>query len=68
MFSLFFCFQGNLMDFIAIDLDREYYLRYGNVLPIKGEIYLPFPTFCFFFKWIAVFIVDYSFTSKKKMD
>ena len=54
-----------MIDFIIIDLDREYYRTYGNVLPIAGNIYLQFLAFCFF-KCIAVFIADYSFTNERK--
>ena len=35
------------MDDISVDLDRKYYIRNGNVLPVKGEIYLQFPTSVF---------------------
>lgn len=36
-FILPLCFKGIMLEFIAIDLDREYFKKYGNFLPPTGK-------------------------------
>ena len=36
-FVLSLCFKGIMLEFIAIDLDREYFKKYGNFLPPTGK-------------------------------
>lgn len=36
-FILSLYFKGIMLEFIAIDLDREYFKKYGNFLPSTGK-------------------------------